>query len=278
MRILNTFMRLFLAPLLALVLALVGCDQKAAFERFIPKEEAALGQRVIAQIKAQDYAAVEAQLAPALQSPDLRQKLEETARLIPAGEPVSVQTVGARTNTTHLSGAASPVTTYGLTFEYQYKDSWSLADIVLERRDGKITVLGVHVLPPRTQSLEAENAFTLAGKGALHYIVLTLAVAIPLFVIYALVACIRTRMPKRKWLWLLFIAVGLVQFQFNWTTGAWNVWLLSFALLGAGFSKAGFAAPWVFTLAFPLGAVLFLLKRRSFTRPDAPAPAPQQTP
>jgi hypothetical protein len=251
-------MHRLLIPLLALLLA--ACDEEAMFDTFVPKEEAALAKRVISQLAARDYASVEAQLDPSLRSPDLRSKLEEIARQVPSGEPTNIRTVGAHTNSTNS------VTSFNLTFEYQYKDSWLLANAVLERRDGKVVVQGIHVTP-RTRSLETENAFTLAGKSALHYAVLALAVAIPLLVVYALVACVRTKVPKRKWLWLLFVAVGLVQFQFNWTTGAWGIQPISFALLGAGFSKAGPVAPYIFTLAFPLGALVFLKKRRSFAQP-----------
>lgn len=250
-------MHRLLISFLALVLA--ACDQEAMFEKFVPREETALAKQVISHLAARDYASVEAQLDPSLRSPDLRSKLEEIAKQVPSGEPTNVRTVGAHTN------SANSVTSFNLTFEYQYKDSWLLANAVLERRNGNVVVQGIH-LTPRTRSLEAENAFTLAGKSALHYAVLALAVVIPLLVVCALVACVRTKVPKRKWLWLLFVAVGLVQFQFNWTTGAWDIQPLSFALLGAGFFKAGPVAPYVFTLAFPLGALVFLGKRRSFVQ------------
>ncbi|WP_295640325.1 hypothetical protein [uncultured Methylibium sp.] len=250
-------MHRLLIPVLALVLS--ACDQEAMFEKFVPKEEAALAKQVIFQLTARDFASVEAQLDPSLRSPDLRSKLDEMAKQVPSGEPMSIRTVGAHTNTTNS------ITRFDLTFEYQYKDTWLVANAVLERRDGKVVVQGIH-FTPRTRSLEAENAFTLAGKSALHYAVLALAVAIPLLVVYALIVCVRTKVPKRKWLWLLFVAVGLVQFQFNWTTGAWGIQPLSFALLGAGFFKAGPVAPYIFTLAFPLGALVFLKKRRSYAQ------------
>ncbi|WP_140636123.1 hypothetical protein [Methylibium rhizosphaerae] len=186
--------------------------------------------------------------------------LISSAITLPFEAPFPDVQVGAHTNT------MNSVTRYDLTFEYQYKEGWLLATTVLERRDGKVTVQGIH-FSPRTQSLESENAFAPAEKGALHYVVLAFAVTIPAFIIYAFVACMRTRMPRRKWLWLVFIAVGLVQFRFNWTTGAWGVQPLAFSLLGAGFSKAGPVGPYLFTLAFPLGALLFLKKRDSFARP-----------
>jgi hypothetical protein len=75
-------------------------------------------------------------------------------------------------------------------------------------------------------------------------------------------------MAKRKWLWLIFIALGLFQFHLNWTTGAWNLQPLSFLLLGAGFTKAAPAAPLILSVAFPLGAILFLARRKSIGRVD----------
>lgn len=258
-------MNRLLAPLMALTLALVGCDQEAMFEKFVPKDEVTLAKQVIAQLTARDYAAVEVQLHSSLRSPDLRGKLEEMAARIPTAAPRVIRTVGVHTTSTNS------VTTYDLTFEYEYQDTWLLANTVLERRDGKITLHGIY-FTPRAQSLEAGNSFSIAGKGAVHYIVLALAIAIPLFVAFVLVVCIRTSVPKRKWLWLLFVAVGVVQFKFNWATGAWGVQPISFALLGAGFSKAGPVAPYIFTLALPLGALVFLARRKSFVWPDDAQP------
>ncbi len=230
-------------------------------EKMIPKEEAAMGRKIISQLAARDYASVEGQLSASLRTPDIRGKLEEIARQIPTVEPVAIRTVGSHMNT------MNSVTTYALTFEYQYRDTWLIASTVLERRDNSVTLQGVHVVP-RNQSLESENGFSLADKSALHYIVVALAIAIPLFVVYALVACIRTKVPRRKWLWLLFVAMGIVQFHFNWTTGAWSIQPLAFSLLGAGFFKSGPVAPYVFILAFPLGALVFLAKRRTLAPAD----------
>lgn len=255
-------MRRFYVSLLLLVLALSGCDQEALFEEFVPKEESILAKQLIAKLAAKDFPAIEAQLDAKLRTPDLRGKLEELARLLPEGDPKSVRTVGAHTS------SMNSVTTYDLTFEYEYTNAWIIAFARLEGRDGKVTLQAIHLTPAR-QSLEATNRFTFAGKGLLHYVIFALAIVIPVLVIYALVLCARTTIPKRKWLWFLFIAVGLVQLQFNWATGAFGIKPISFALLGAGFVKAGPVAPYVFNLAFPLGAVIFLAKRSSFRKANA---------
>jgi hypothetical protein len=236
--------------------ALSGCDQASLFDRFIPKDEVRQAQDFVAKLAAHDYPAIEAALDPALRTPDLRGKLEQMAGILPAGDPKSVHTVGAFTLTT------ATATTFSLTLEYEYPTAWILAALVLEKRDGQLTLKSFQLVP-RSQSMEVENRFTLDGKAPLHYVVLALAVAIPLFILFALVLCVRTKFEKRKWLWVLFVAVGLVQFQFNWTSGDWQIRPVSFALFGAGFVRSGPVGPWIFTLAVPVGAIVFLLRRRA---------------
>jgi hypothetical protein len=132
--------------------------------------------------------------------------------------------------------------------------------VVLQRREGRLTVMGVHV-NPTSQSLKALNRFTFEGKRDLHYLFVVLAICVPAFVIYALVVCFKTPMARRKRLWMLFVALGLVQFSLNWTTGEVGVQPISFLLLGAGYTQTGPVAPWVITVATPLGAIIFLTRR-----------------
>lgn len=251
MRILKPF--LVLAGLLAL---LSGCDQQAMFEKFIPKEESAIAKKVLSQLAAKDYGAVEKQFDPSIKNTSVQAVLEQMAALLPSEEPKSINTVGASTS------SVNDVTTYNLTFEYEYSHAWLLANVVLQRHDAQITVLGLHVNLMK-QSLLELNRFAFAGKGVLHYVVFILAIAIPIFIVFALVLCFRTPIAKRKWLWLLFVACGFVQFSLNWTDGSYGIQPISFALLGAGFYSAGPYAPIILNIAFPLGAIVFLFKRRS---------------
>jgi len=251
--------------LLFAMVSLSGCDQAAVFEGFIQKEEARQAQDLVARIAAHDYAAIEEALDPAWRTAETRAQLEAMGKLVPAQAPESVHVVGFQSMT---SAAA---TRYNITLEYEYATSWMLAAVVLDRRDGKLMLEGIN-FQPRSLSMAAENRFSFDGKGPLHYLVFALTVAVPLLVLYALVLCIRTRFPRRKWLWILFVAVGWVQFHFNWSTGALNVQPVSFMLLGAGFLKSGPVAPWVFTFSLPLGAILFLVRRRSLLQQEKTPP------
>jgi len=241
---------------IALCALLVGCDAEGMFEEFVPQVEAKAGMTVIAQLSARDFAAVEARLEPSLREPGLRGKLEKIADEIPPGPAKSVKTIGAQT----IKGASDE--TFALSYEYEYPSGWMLANVVLQRKAGELYLSGVHV--QRTeQSLKAVNAFKLAGKGFTHYLVLALCVAIPVFCLVALVICIRTAIPRKKWLWCLFIAFGLGKFSLNWSSGEWAVQPLSFMLFGAGFFQAGPYAPIVFAFALPVGACVFMLRRKS---------------
>jgi len=260
-------MRLFLIPLLSL-LALVGCDQQAMFEKFAPKEEVAVAKRLIAQIAARDFPRVEAQLEEKLRTAETTEMLGRLAAQIPPEEPKTISVVGANTFTNDKA------TTYNLTLEYEYARSWMLASVVLQRNGPQLAVIGIH-MQPETQSLKEAHRFTLRGKSLIHYLILFSAMAVPLFIIYALVQCYRTPVPKRKWAWYLFIAVGLVQVSLNWTDGAMNVQPISFLLLGAGFRMSGPYAPLILTVALPIGAAVFLSRRQEMLEQKADQPVSQ---
>lgn len=248
-------MRLVLTVLL-IATAVAACDSEAVFQKFIPQEEAAEGQKIIALVAARNFESIEGRLDASLRTPDAREKFNQLGDYIPKGQPKSISTIGAHT----FKGETD--TRYDLTYEYEYEKTWMIASVVLHRKVGQLLLEGFHVnLTPQSQ--KALNAFNLSEKGPLHFAVLGLAVVIPLFIVATLVVCYRTTIAKRKWLWYLFIALGLVQFSLNWTTGAWNIQPVSFLVLGAGFTQTGPYAPLVLTFALPVGAVVFLARRRS---------------
>jgi hypothetical protein len=244
-----------LVPLLMVAALATGCDQQALLERFIPQEEAEFARQLLARLAAEDYESIEAQLDPRIRTPSARSTLEQMAALFPAEDPTAINTVGANTS------IVDDVATYNLTFEHEYSESWLLAHVVLQKREGQLTILGLNVIP-QDQPLQELNRFTFAGKSVLHYAVFALAIAIPAFIVYALVLCIRTPIAKRKWLWVIFVALGIVQLSLNWTDGSYVIQPLSFSILGAGFVRAGFYGPVILSVALPIGAIVFLARRR----------------
>ncbi len=145
------------------------------------------------------------------------------------------------------------------TFQLTYKDKYALvtAQIIKEKDSVKINGFNFNEM---NSSLEAHNKFSFSGKGLTHYFFLGYAVLIPLFIVVTFIIYLRTRFNK-KWRWALFILVGLVQFSFNWTTGGFMFKLIHFQILGSGYQYTAYS-PVVIMSSIPLGAVLFLRKRR----------------
>ena len=112
----------------------------------------------------------------------------------------------------------------------------------------------------------------IGGKPQQNYVVFAMALTFPLLILYALYRCIRAPVRRKK-RWLLFIAFGVGTVTLNWTTGEVGYAMFNARLLGMGFTKQNEYAPWMFAVALPLGAILFLLKQREGARPlEAAAP------
>ena len=256
-------------------LVLLACNQQDMIDKLTPKPESAYAQKLFTELREGHYDTVKAALAPSLRAlPDIDQKLAEVGKLFPAGQPKSVKVVGAYT-IAHASTKGSSGTQYNLSYEYEYAGAWLLTNMVLERNQDGLQVLGFHAQPLQ-RSLESMSAFTLAGKGPVHWLFLALIVAVPLFCVYAFVACLRTPDLKRKWLWAVFTLIGMVTVTLNWGSGAVDFHLINFQLFGASAINNGYS-PWLLSISFPLGAVWFLCKRHAMRKDAATPPEPVES-
>lgn len=248
--------RLLLTALLA-ALTLVGCDQQAIFDKLIPENEAEYSKNYLALFPVHDFDAIEAKTDPKLKDSTLRAKLVQIADMFPPDKPKDIRVVGANTFTNSTSSK------FNLTFQYEYPTKWLLANVVLEKTGDMLVVTGVNVQPLK-DSLENINRFTFDGKSIGHYMVFLAAIVVPIFILVSLVFCIRTPIPKHKWLWILFVLCGFIQFSLDWTTGAFNINPLSFQLLGAGFIKPSPFGAVVISVSLPIGALIFFLRRKQW--------------
>lgn len=233
-----------------------ACSQQDMIDRLAPSADVKFAQSTLDDLRLGHLDSTRDHLAAQLRTVDIDAQLTKIAGYFPAGVPRSVKTVGFRKM---IENGESHAT---LAFEYQFDSSWALADMTVSTDGDQRTIEGVHVYRMK-QSLEQTNAFTLRGKSPLHYVFLGLVCVIPLLCLYALVMCLRTPMRGRKWPWVLFILFGFMTVGFNWTTGAFSVQPISFLLFGASCFAPPYG-PWTLSVAFPLGAVWFLLRRRSY--------------
>jgi hypothetical protein len=237
-----------------LLAALVACSQQDLLQKFASPAEQSTARHYIDLLRQERYEVVEAAMDPTIRGPSLHGTLVSMAALVPAGEPTSVTLIGA--NRMKAPGSE----TVNLTFEYNFSGKWLLANVATKRNGESTTLVGFHIYP-QPNSLEQQNKFVLGGKSAFQYLVLGLAIILPLFTLLALVVCIKTKLKGRKWPWVIFVVFGIGKFALNWTTGQWGYSLLNIQLLSAG-AFAPLYGQWTIFLSIPVGAIVFLMRRK----------------
>lgn len=235
-----------------LLVLCVGCtDPEASLQNAVSLEQQATAKDYIARLRSGDFDAIEKAFDPSVKTPTLRVKLEKMAHFVPLGEPSSVKLVGVQKFST------SAGTMLNTTFEYEFGEKWFLINVAIKDSKNEKTLAGLNVVP-QPKSLEAQNKFTLLGKSWLHYAVLAGAALAIVLTLYALVVCVRTKLLRRKWRWILFILVGFGKFTINWVTGQWMFMPLYVQVLSVS-TFAEFYGPWTISISAPVGAVVFLI-------------------
>jgi hypothetical protein len=217
----------------------------------------------IDRLRGRDFDEIEKAADESIKRGDFRGVLAKMADLVPPGEPTSIKVVGAQRFEMH------DTTTVNTTYEYNFGGTWLLINVAVKTKAGAKTIVGFHI-NPENQPLEIQNQFTLYGKSPAAYVVLALAVSAMLFTLYTLVVCARTPMAKRKWLWILFVLLGVGKFSVNWTTGQWNISPLFVQLFSAS-AFAPFYGAWIVSASIPLGAILFWVRRKELVNATVPA-------
>lgn len=255
----------FLATAFALLslAGLPGCSRQAAFDAIVDHQVEAEARADIDRLANHDPG-LDSRLAPELRTDEVRAKIADLAREV-QGVATERHLVGYSERS--VNGDAR----YELTYELRHQDPawpWQLQRIRLHRTTEGLLVEAMNVTPLK-RSVEEINAFTLEGRPAWMLAMLPGMVLVPAFIVFTLVACARTRGVPRKWAWMLFIAFGIGGVTVDWANGAVA---LQFAvyLLGASFVSPGVAGPWFLTLAFPLGAVMFWVRRRGWRNDPGP--------
>ena len=257
----NAIRFLGLVGVSALIL-LCGCgpgDPASVMRRFTPPEDEAIATNYIAQLRAGKFDLIQKDIDPSLKDTFTSDLWGKMAAVIPKQDPLSVKVIGAR------SFRDSDRYEINLGFEYQFPTNWIVINVATRKKGGATTIIGFHVYRC-SDSLENINKFTLKNKGPAQYGMLALAVAVPIFISCALVICLCTKMTGKKWLWVILILIGAGKISVNWTTGAMGFSLIFIQLFGASAVAQPYTA-WIVSVSVPVGAIVFLLKRRSLMEP-----------
>lgn len=248
----------------SVLMILSGCgDPASQIKKFTPPEDEAIAKNYIDLLRQNKFEPIEKDLDPSIKSDFTQDTLVKMSAVIPAQDPISVKVIGAH------SFKGSNLSKINLTFEYEFPSKWLLINVATQKRDGVSTIIGFYVYP-LSDSLENLNKFTLKGKSFPQYAIFAFAVLIPFLTLYVLVLCIRTKIEKRKWLWIIFILFGIGRLTVNWTTGQWQIAPLYFSLFGSGAFAPPYGA-WLISISLPLGAIVFLIRRKKLAAPTEPA-------
>lgn len=207
----------------------------------------AQADQALSQTASGDVEGAIGQLAPGVDRQSAPAAIAAMRAMLPTAPPPTGRTV----NWTHNNGSGGE--SYRLVREYDYPAHVVLSETMMIKVDGRWLIQAFHIRVATDAELK-ETAFTLEGKGPLHYGVLAGMIIVPSLV----VATVGFALYRRRWGWAFLALFGVMALQLNWATGAWGFMPIHFQLLGAGFFKAGSVfAPWILTVGFPLGAVLF---------------------
>ncbi|MCZ6892825.1 MAG: hypothetical protein O7H40_02110 [Gammaproteobacteria bacterium] len=232
---------------------LAACDQQAAFDRLVPEDEAAYAEHFLSRLADGDIEQVEAGLSPQIVSPAIRAELATLSESFPKIQPTSVKLVGSHTETVAGTWRAQ------FTFEYEYPGQWLLAGVAMHREGPELFVDGINV-EHTAESVVNTHRFTLDEKTPAHYAILVAAAAVFVFVVHSLIQCMRAPIRRFKWLWMIFILLGVGTVNLNWTTGAWEFMPVHVLLFGIGVQKLLYS-PVIIQVAVPVGAIAFRLRR-----------------
>ena len=240
------------------------------YDDMLAQEPAQFAQRYFSLIDAKNWDTVFALSVREIRSSDTQAGFTAMANVIPNGKPDAIHVVGYHTMASHsfniFTSNSSSIERIDLVLEYLYPDKPLWADFVLRRDGDTFLAEGAHVRI-LTQPLEEYYAFHFLGQDTRNYVVLFGVVVLILFNAYALVRCITMPELRLKWLWIVFILVGVGMVQYNWTDGVFSYALLHVHVPPVTLVQGPFQ-PLTLTASLPIGAILFLLWRRLFASPD----------
>jgi hypothetical protein len=247
--------------ILALLMPLLACSANE------PHDDVEFAKHFVSLLPQRNSAEIEKEFTSGVDSDTLKSSIPKMIALYPSGK---LKNIGVSWNETFDATIAhGSQTRVFINLLYEFDGPGDLGvQMETARENGRIVVQNVY-LQPLPHALVAKNAFSFAGKGPLHYVVLLLGIAIPLLMLDALIKVWRSKTMRWRWAWTIFILFGFFKFGFNWTTGDFSTSFLSFQLLGVGALQASAYQPWFVFLSVPVGALMVLY--REITGHDEPS-------
>lgn len=260
---------------IGLPLAVAGCGA-GSLDSFAGRDDAVDARRIADTLARGDLASVLTRFDQSQRPADPKIAAQQLAHELPPGPRLGIQMVSYQSSVTKIVGGSTTEVS-GVTFESKYPRAYLITTVLLRRvNDGDRRMVGLRV-QAQPESMEARNAFSLAGKDLNQYTILFAMIAVVAVTGRALLIWFRRRrITRRKWWWLLAILLGAFKLSIDWTTGAFTLQALTIQFFVVSVMRHGPVGPWILSLSFPAGAMAFMMNasladRRSPLVPPRPA-------
>lgn len=257
---------------LGLAILFSSCVQFPGSNNTIPEEAENAAQKILKEILDKNIDGVKGLSAAAmLEIEDIDESLKKVLSYIPDDKVKNVEPIYVEIRKNEDPDNPFPI--YRSLFEAEYDEGFVTLDMYIHDQS-KCCLLRHITINKHDERPSTRNNLTFGDKKPRHYIFFALLFLMPAFIIFTLVKCYRNKLMAKKKRWMFFIAFGLWGLSLNWTTGAigqeffeisrtsagsanFTFNFLSFNLLGAGILKDQMFGPWILTIGFPVGAVLY---------------------
>ena len=250
---------------LAAVLLLFGCNRDYNMRSRVPQRILAVADWHIDTLRHGDMVANKKYLSPNMQTPQEQARLEKLSKLLQSDDLMSMG--GYEVVFFELHGIMDG-TRYNLTYQLQFKDYWLLVHMTVDSL-GQWRGIVKTTFQPLHKPIQELNAFNFENKSWQHYTVLGTAIAIILFVGYAIWKWAHIKMPwgwKAFWFIVIFISFG--RFIFDWNYNRYAMQWMTVRGIPVFVNKRAHNGWWYFTLSFPAGACVFLYLDRQWRRAE----------
>jgi len=245
-------------PVALLVFSLVGCFEQPGAGNSPPQAVVEFVKSQVTRLTNVNYDEFRENADQKTFGPETGHLLSQMTAYIPKEQPQSVTVVA-------FSGVQGAQGT-NIALEYKYPGRWLLIRASVRPVGGNLKLFAINADELELSAAETFNV-SVKGKSALHYAVLLSALLVPSIVFFATIQWARLGKFRNRWWWLVAILFGATGFTFNWNQGDWTFAPLNLQLFGAGFfvpmKWPPLLWPLYITVSLPLGALLFLVRRRS---------------
>jgi len=232
------------------VALLAGCGEDARIQKAVPKEADTLARDFIAAIETKNSDAALKLIEPQVRK-EATEKIKSIVQLFVDGKPRQVKPVGVRAQ---KKGEERLIQ---VSYQLYYPDKAIITTLVILETPKDRFIVSAR-LDPIKEPLEKLYAFKLFGKSFFHYIVLLLAIIVPLFIVYTLWQCVQSSV-KWKWAWAVAIVLAFFPIYLDWTTGRAFIRLVSVLFFGVSVVNQKYS-PLILAVGIPIGAIVFYFK------------------